>query len=113
MERLRSNTQFSDVYRTHKSFADENLVMYVRQNGESINRVGVSVSKKIGNSVVRHRVKRLIKESVRLNLKNMHETDNASDIGSDIVIIARVNAKGKSYKEIESAVLHLAGKFGL
>jgi len=108
-----TNPQFKAVYDNKRSEGNRLLVMYVKKNDLSYNRIGISVSKKVGNSVVRHRVKRLIKESVRLNLKNMHETDNASDIGSDIVIIARVNAKGKSYKEIESAVLHLAGKFGL
>ena len=65
-------------------------------------RIGISVSKKVGNSVVRHRVKRLIKESCRL-----HEVQFKQ--GYDLVIIARKSAAGRSYDEIESAVLHLTG----
>ena len=82
MERLRKNAQFSDVYRAHHSFANEYIVMYVRNNGDSINRVGVSVSKKVGNSVVRHRVKRLLKEAFRTS-------EDMFNSGLDIVFVAK------------------------
>ena len=101
MERLRKNAQFSEVYRTHNSFADKYLIMYVRNNGESFNRVGVSISKKVGNSVVRHHITRLIRESYRLN-------EHRFVGGLDIVVIARPGAKGKGFPEVESALLHLA-----
>lgn len=103
MERLRSNAQFSEVYRTHRSFADDFLVMYIRKNGESFNRVGVSVSKKIGNSVVRHRVKRLVKEAFR-NSEDMFNS------GLDIVVVARACARDARYINIEESLLSLAGK---
>jgi ribonuclease P protein component len=74
--------------------------MYVLQNKTDKNRLGISVSKKVGNSVVRHRLTRLIRESYRLNENLFHS-------GWDIVVIARASAKGKSYREIESALLHL------
>ena len=101
MERLRSNAQFSDVYRTHRSFADDYFVMYVRENGKSFNRVGVSVSKKIGNSVVRHRVKRLAKEAFR-NSENMFNS------GLDIVFVARKNAALMSYSDAQRSLMGLA-----
>jgi len=77
--------------------------MYVLKNQHMKNRLGISVSKKVGNSVVRHRLTRLIRESYRLN-----ETDFDSNL--DIVVVARAAAKGKSFHEIESACLHLARK---
>lgn len=74
--------------------------MYVLENKEEENRLGISVSKKVGNSVVRHRITRLIRESYRLN-RNYFKS------GYDIIIIARATVKEKKYKEIESALLHL------
>ena len=65
------------------------------------NRLGISVSKKVGNSVVRHRITRLIRESYRLN-------EDLFKHNLDIVVIARAGAKDKSYREIESAFMNLA-----
>ena len=101
-ESLRKNSEFQQVYRKGTSLANRYLVMYVKENGLEINRVGISVSKKVGNSVVRHRVKRLIKESYRLQEERFHR-------GLDVVIIARVSAKDCTYDKIDSAVYHLAG----
>lgn len=75
--------------------------MYIVKNNLSRNRIGISVSKKVGNSVVRHRVTRLIRESYRLN-------ETTFNTGLDIVVVARAGAKGKGYREINSAMLHLA-----
>jgi len=99
-ESLKSNLDFKNVYETGKSYANKYLVMYVVENSKEINRLGISVSKKVGNSVVRHRMKRLVRESYRL-----HEA--VFNSGLDIVVVVRANAAGISYKEIESALLHL------
>ena len=74
--------------------------MYVVENNTDRNRLGISVSKKVGNSVVRHRITRLIRESYRLH-------ENIFNSGLDIVVIARNNAAKAGYAEIESALLHL------
>ena len=103
---LKKNKEFKKVYDEGKSYANKYLVMYVLENKSDINRLGISVSKKTGNSVVRHRLKRLIKESYRLNEEKFNS-------GLDIVIIARIGAKEKSYREIESAVLHLMKIHGI
>ena len=103
---LKKNADFQNVYKCGKSFANRYLVMYVKENDLSENRIGISVSKKVGNSVVRHRVKRLILESYRL-----HEDMFNSSL--DMVIIARSTAKDKSYKEISSAVMHLGKLHGI
>ena len=71
-ESLRKNSEFQQVYRRGTSLANRYLVMYVKDNGLEINRVGISVRKKVGNSVVRHRVKRLIRESYRLQEERFH-----------------------------------------
>ena len=99
-ESLKKNHQFQFVYKNGKSFANKYLVMYVKENGLDINRIGISVSKKVGNSVVRHRVTRLVRESYRLH-------ENIFNSGLDIVVIARPGAATVSYFEIESALLHL------
>ena len=99
-ESLKKNSDFQKVYRQGKSYANRYLVMYVLENHTEGNRLGISVSKKVGNSVVRHRVTRLIRESIRLNVEKFEN-------GYDIVIIARNTAKGRKCQEIESAVLHL------
>ncbi|MBP7319471.1 MAG: ribonuclease P protein component [Lachnospiraceae bacterium] len=99
-ESLEKNRQFQFVYDYGRSYANKYLVMFVMDNNTETSRLGISVSKKVGNSVIRHRVKRLIKESYRLQ-------EEMFNSGLDIVIIARVTAKEISYKEIESAVLHL------
>lgn len=97
---LRNNKEFQMVYNEGKSKANKYLVLYYRKNGLEYNRLGISVSKKVGNSVVRHRTTRLIRESYRLNQDNLKT-------GYDMVVIARQTAKGKDCHTIESAFLHL------
>lgn len=103
---LKKNADFQEVYRSGKSFANKYLVMYVKENDSGMNRIGISVSKKVGNSVVRHRLKRLILESYRLH-------EDMFNSGLDMVIIARGTAKDKTYHEMESAVLHLGKLHGI
>ncbi len=99
---LKKNSEFQMVYRTGKSYANKYLVMYVLHTGRKETRVGISASKKIGNSVVRHRFARLIRESFRLN------EDMIID-GKDIIVVARTAARDKKFDKIESAFLHLCG----
>ena len=99
-ESLKKNRDFQTVYNKGKSLANSYLVMYVMDNGLEKNRLGISVSKKVGNSVVRHRLTRLIRESYRLSEEHFR-------CGIDIIVIARTSAKGKDYHEIEKALLHL------
>ena len=102
---LKKNNDFQKVYRKGTSQANRYLVMYVLENKDRHmeNRLGISVSKKVGNSVVRHRITRLIRESYRLNETSFRQ-------GVDIVVVARPSAKDRSYQEIESALMHLAGR---
>lgn len=101
-ESLKKNKDFQKVYRKGKSYANRYLVMYVLENHMNKKRLGISVSKKVGNSIVRHRLARLIRESYRLQ-------EDRYRCGIDIVVIARIGAKEKTYKDIDGAMLHLAG----
>lgn len=101
-ESLKKNIYFQNVYKNGKSYANKYLVMYVLENDLNKNRIGISVSKKVGNSVIRHRITRLIRESYRLQ-------EDMFNSSLDIVVIARCSAKEVGYKEVESALLHLGG----
>ena len=105
-ESLKKNMDFQNVYQNGKSYANKYLVMYVLENQSNKNRIGISVSKKVGNSVIRHRITRLVRESYRL-----HEDMFNSSL--DIVVIARGTAREVGYKEIESALIHLGGLHGI
>jgi len=105
MESLKKTADFRTVYNRGKSFANKYLVMYVMENNQNKSRLGISVSKKVGNSVVRHRVTRLIRESYRLQ-------ESIFNSGLDIVVIARASAAEVSYWEIENAMLHLGRLHG-
>ena len=79
-ESLKKNKDFRFVYENGKSYANKYLVMYVLKNGSNRNRIGISVSKKVGNSVVRHRLTRLIREAYRLN-------EDLYDQGLDMIFV--------------------------
>ena len=61
-ESLKKNQDFQNVYKNGISYANRYLVMYVLENQTDRNRIGISVSKKVGNSVIRHHLTRLIRE---------------------------------------------------
>ncbi len=86
--------------------ANKLLIIYILKNKYGYNRVGFTVSKKVGKSVIRNRVKRLLRESYRLNEEKILQ-------GYDIIFIARNTASKASYKEIENAMMHLFRKMKL
>jgi ribonuclease P protein component len=102
---IKKNEDFKYVYKNGVSYANKHLVMYVLRKDsdkkENIeNRIGISVSKKVGNSVVRHRLTRLVRESFRLNESNYL-------FSADIVVVVRVSSKEAGYKEIYGSYIHL------
>ncbi|MFP4975094.1 ribonuclease P protein component [Paenibacillus sp. CN-4] len=102
--RLRNRTDFSTVYRHGKSFANHQFVVYWfhRKEVEQF-RLGVSVSKKVGNAVVRNRMRRVVKEIVR-----SHEAEIADHL--DLVFIVRKGALSMSFAELDKSVLHVLRK---
>ncbi|MBR4725274.1 MAG: ribonuclease P protein component [Lachnospiraceae bacterium] len=103
---LKNSRDFNRVFNEGKSYADKLLVMYVCKNYLVMDRIGIIVSKKIGNSVVRHRITRLIKESFRLNY-------NMFNWSLDIVVIARAGIREAGYADVNKSMLHLAGMHGI
>lgn len=99
---IKKNNDFQKVYICGKSYANKQLVMYVLRNNGQAGRIGISVSKKVGNSVVRHRIIRILRECYRLHSDKLIS-------GLDIVIVVRAAAKESEYKTIDRAFLHLCG----
>ena len=105
-EVLRRKDDFTAIYRKGRSIGERYIVFFYRKNDLSYNRTAFLASKKVGNSIVRHRLTRLIRESYRLNEEKVAR-------GYDMVVIARSAAKGKNYHDIESAFLHLGSLHGI
>ena len=106
METIKKNHQFSAVYNKGKSYANKYLVLYILPNKVQRNFFGISVSKKLGNSVNRNRIRRLIKECFR---------GYAHDIkkGYNIVAIARIGATEANFAQIKKSLTGLLLKHGL
>ena len=102
-ESLKKDHDFKLVYRKGKSIADKSIILYSLRNGTDRNRLGISASKRVGNSVVRHHFARLIREAYRLH-------EDMFIRGVDIVIVARNAAAEASYHDIEASLLRLANR---
>ena len=104
---LKKTREFQSVYQSGHSKVNRLFVMLVKKNNKPYNRVGISVSKKVGNSVVRSRSKRLILENYRIKQNNINKK------GYDFVFVARTKIKDKSYHDVEKAMDNLFNKAGL
>ena len=95
---LKLNSDFRRVYARGKSAVSPCAVVYCRKNRLGRNRTGYTLSKKLGTAVVRNRVRRRLREIVRLNTAQLRQ-------GYDVVIVARQRAVDVSYQKLESDVL--------
>lgn len=103
---LKENHIFRRLYRKGSTAADSRLAIYVRRNGRPGNRLGLTVSTKVGHAVVRNRLRRRLREIYRL-----HEASFQS--GWDLVVVARSRAVQADYRTLERSFLSLAKKLGL
>lgn len=103
---LKKDREFRVVYKRGKSIANRYLVLYIIRNNSKENRIGFSVSKKVGKAIVRNRVKRLLRE----NFRNLN-----ADLkkGYDMIFISRVVAKDATYEQIRKSMEKLIEKSGL
>ncbi len=98
--RLRKNLEFKRVYSARKNYWNRNLTLYVKKNNLEESRFGITITKKIGNAVVRNRIRRRIKEIYRLNFYRIKD-------GYDLVFIPKKNVQEISYEQLESAMIHI------
>ena len=100
---LKRNHEFKRLYNKGKSAASQYAVVYCRRNGKKDNRLGVTVSTKLGGAVIRNRIRRRLKEIYRINEEKLVS-------GYDIVVVARMKARYSGFHELESSVLSLLKK---
>ena len=93
---LKKNSDFRRLYSKGKSTVTPFMVVYCRRNGLDHNRVGYTVSTKLGHAVVRNRVRRRLREIYRLNSSQLKT-------GWDIVIVARSRCVGAEYSRMNAA----------
>ena len=103
---MKENHLFRRAYNRGKTAADSRLALYVRRNGRKANRLGLTVSTKVGCAVVRNRIRRRLREIYRLN-------EGALAYGCDVVVVARTRAASSDYHQLEKSFLKLADKLGL
>jgi len=103
---LRKNHEFRRLYNKGKNAASKCVVVYCNRNGKAENRLGITVSTKLGGAVQRNRIRRRLKEIYRLNEPTLRT-------GYDIVLVARMRSRFAGWNELESSVLALLDKLGL
>ena len=103
---LKSNHEFHRLYAKGKSAVTPFLVVYARRSRRPGNRIGYTVSNKMGHAVVRNRIRRRLREIYRL-----HEGEFLR--GTDLVIVARAKAAAANYHQLEHALLSACGKLGI
>lgn len=103
---LKLNHVFRRLYAKGNHTANRNLVLYCRRNGSQENRVGITVSKKLGCAVVRNRARRRLRECYRLNEALLRP-------GFDVVIVARTRCVDAPFEQLQASFRSAAGTVGL
>lgn len=100
-QRVKKNDDFQKVFKKGKSFANRQFVIYfLEKEGQTEFRVGLSVSKKLGNAVTRNQIKRYIRQSI-------HELKDEVKQNMDYVIIARQPAATMDFHEVKQSLQHV------
>jgi len=103
---LTKNYEFKKLYNKGKSAASKCVVVYCIKNNRTENRIGITVSTKLGGAVQRNRIRRRLKEIYRINEHRLR-------VGYNIVLVARSRCGYAQWNELEASVLSLFDKLGL
>ena len=106
MGRITKNSEYQEVFQQGKSAATRSIVLVRMKNGQTANRTGFITSKKIGNAVVRNRVKRLLREAYRTYAKDIA-------CGYDLVLVARPPAANFDFKQAAAEMKRVLQRGGL
>ncbi|MGO4889018.1 ribonuclease P protein component [Anaerobacillus sp. MEB173] len=102
--RIKKNEDFSVVFQKGKSVANRQFVLYVLpKEGQPNFRIGLSVSKKVGNAVTRNRIKRLIRETFTQLKDDLNQSN-------DYVVIARIPTADMDFHEVKKSLIHVLNK---
>jgi len=103
--RIKKNEAFQEVFQKGSSFANRQLVLYYKrqETADAHFRIGLSVSKKLGNAVMRNKIKRYLRQA-------FHELDEQVVQGYDFIVIARQPAKDMTYQELKKSLIHVLWK---
>lgn len=104
IKRLSKNEDFQTVYKKGRSMANRQFVVYVlKGKNKEYSRVGLSVSKKMGNAVVRNKIKRYIREVLK-------DIEDKLQLGNDYIIISRRPVVDMDYHQAKSSLVHVLKK---
>jgi ribonuclease P protein component len=99
--RVKKNKEFQEAFQKGHSFANRQFVVYaLRKEGQDHFRIGLSVSKKLGNAVIRNRIKRYIKQSIL-------EINEQLQAGNDYIIIARKPVAEMDFFDVKKSLTHV------
>ncbi|MBO8155627.1 MAG: ribonuclease P protein component [Bacillaceae bacterium] len=102
--RIKKNKEFQEVFQKGKSFANRQLVLYFYpKRNQNHFRVGLSVGKKLGNAVVRNRIKRYLRQAFMELEKDIKQE-------YDFVVIARKPAVDLDFHQLKKSLIHVLGK---
>ena len=103
---IKNNFEFRRLYQKGRSAASPTLVVYMRRRKGQENRIGFTVTVKLGHAVVRNRIRRRLREIYRLHEKDLCE-------GASLVVVARGRSVKAPYRELERDFLAACGQLGL
>jgi ribonuclease P protein component len=105
---LKKNAEFRKVYGEGRSAVNKRLVVYAMENGLSTNRFGITISRKVGKAAIRNKVRRRIREILRLFFLTVTNSEKAPCF--DIIIVARHSAPEADFAELKGGLVRLLPK---